>query len=104
MARAPSADSNLFISKMRVCSILLLTALIVACALAELPRGAHPSEEALYSAAALECSTLTGRKEIAQSLVNDNYCDCELDGLDEPGLAWRNYPCTYICNIFSSRF
>jgi hypothetical protein len=52
----------------------------------QLPRGASPSDAALYSAAEksgeFECKD--GSSKIPYSRVNDDYCDCA-DGSDEPG-------------------
>lgn len=51
--------------------------------------GIDPARLAVYSAVAggawLTCDG--GRKQVAPNRVNDNYCDCLDDGLDEPSTS-----------------
>jgi len=48
-----------------------------------LPRGVDPAQQAQYSGATFTCAD--GSKTIPIERVNDDYCDCFLDGSDEPG-------------------
>ncbi|KAF5828843.1 glucosidase II beta subunit-like-domain-containing protein [Dunaliella salina] len=50
---------------------------------AAVPRGVDPSQAALYSGPTFTCKD--GSKTIPIERVNDGYCDCFLDGSDEPG-------------------
>mmetsp|Transcript_22273 Transcript_22273/g.61568 ORF Transcript_22273/g.61568 Transcript_22273/m.61568 type:complete len:326 (+) Transcript_22273:71-1048(+) len=63
----------------------LVALLLVAAAgsAAALPRGVDPSQAALYAGPTFTCKD--GSKTIPIERVNDGYCDCFLDGSDEPG-------------------
>ncbi|KAI3645009.1 hypothetical protein MP228_011173 [Amoeboaphelidium protococcarum] len=47
--------------------------------------GVNPNDLKLYSGENITCNN--GQIVIPISAVNDNYCDCPLDGLDEPGTS-----------------
>jgi hypothetical protein len=85
-------------NKSRILFSIVILVVLIGCALA-LPRGAHPQDAAKYSGTSFSC----GSKTLPISAINDDFCDCEADGSDEPGMcSFSNSRCLTICFCFST--
>lgn len=68
---------------------LLLLCLLWSITVASLPKGANPKHLTLYTPDAqgyISCGPSSTQK-VHVSALNDDFCDCELTGLDEPGTS-----------------
>ncbi len=69
-------------------SVLLLTALLAVSAeprLRGVPPALHPVYHAAVQSGTFNCGA--SGKVIPVSSLNDDFCDCEVDGADEPGTS-----------------
>ncbi|KAL6754229.1 hypothetical protein V8C86DRAFT_1791960 [Haematococcus lacustris] len=77
----------------------LLALLAASVASVAVPRGVAPDKAHHYSGAGNVFTCLDGASvKIPFSRVNDNYCDCQADGSDEPGTAACSHGSFYCAN------